>query len=990
MLPVKFENFLEQGASTIDASVRELQRTYDEVVWGIESPPSYIEKKEQVVRNGSGTHPWIPHQHQHQHQHHQDSQGQQQQVHQGKLKTTTMQKEQHLLRSSSFGGKKHRCHNHLHRRSRNVQGTPTTDVDDSWADDSTLSDHESYVFDSSSSASESDSATMKRRTPGRSSKMFGDYATSVGCKTNNTNPQQPSVSPGSIINTSTANNKQQQQQQHQQHHHNRIHNKLEPSSSSAARSIDEIFGYNTKQTLSRSKTRLDQDVGLDFCVLDVPSSNLKNPNRHVSRTRSLLIVQSIDRGGLFANTDLGVGDAILSVNGVSFTQPQSHRRARDNSGSFVRPNLFQARALLNGRGRSVAIEYQKFGETNTSVCSSTLERTERTKNVVEHPQAQGQASSAAKVFLPRKQRPSSLAHSRRSSSSTRVDFLGMLRTTDKSTKKGRSRNAPLPAPPKTSPGGDREQPQVETPPRISRLTRLKARTQKLRTTGHKKIEASKKLLAFTSIGNNAVGSNKKDKEPSSSNNINSNITSNNTSNITSSSNVNINNSNDDGKENNLSSSNNNNNRNATKNTNHEPPKGKSGTNAKYQSDSSVLPYCSLLNHGPEEQIQLLKERVVSSINAAPETPKRDGEQAEPIDLWETTPCEADNHGFQLDNHGFQLYKAAVCSPARSTRSESYLQDLRRGLSPTANAILEDLSVGIKPCREDITRQRDNIACQPSSSTTTNHFLPDGHHRERVRINQKVFDRLQLRIDSLKRNNLLLSDELVTLKRKRDTSSQKLELAQKQLEQIEAKEQIYVTQLGLLKSRLEISNIQADKRHRELFDSKEKSIAENDRVISVLSKRIESLEAANHRLLEQLKKVDSKRQEKHNSVQAQFERLKMKFSAQSTLLDNVMTANEDLTSQNEAWESELLGVHNNNKKPPRHDGAATTGMVFAEGSEYEIEHIKRDPILLAQGKEFSSYKERNGYLEEPQQPFTTTRGTPNGLSSQCIGGESDRR
>ena len=104
-----------------------------------------------------------------------------------------------------------------------------------------------------------------------------------------------------------------------------------------------------------------------------------------------------------------------------------------------------------------------------------------------------------------------------------------------------------------------------------------------------------------------------------------------------------------------------------------------------------------------------------------------------------------------------------------------------------------------------------------------------------------------------------------------------------------------------------------------------------------------------RLVAKMKKVEIKRQEKYNTLQAQFERLKMKFAAQSTLLDNVMTANEELTSQNEVMESDLQALQKNQKPPlPLQENMTTLtvskglGVVFEEASEYDSEHLRRDP------------------------------------------------
>jgi len=514
----------------------------------------------------------------------------------------------------------------------------------------------------------------------------------------------------------------------------------------------------------------------------------------------------------------------------------------------------------------------------------------------------------------------------------------MLRTTGGSKRKNRSTvlehtaaTAPLSDSEKTE-EEDSPVDNVEAPPKISRLTRLKEKTHKLR----KKSETSKKSGGKKSGVDNS----------------------------------NVNNNNTGTKTNNTEETN-------PSNEAPLPPEANQMEKTKGDStDASVLPYCSLLNNGSQGQIQLLlKEKVFSpnnnnNIANPPKTidenlPSDNSILADAAEKTCSTPNKNNNN------------KAAVMSPARSTmssRSESYLQDLRKGLSPTANAILEDLSAGIAPYTDAVVGKPidSDSACHlkggSNSKPQQGSPIPfDGHKKEMIRINRKVFEKLHQKVEGLKKSNLQLNNELVSIKRKRNDSVQKLAETKKQLEHVEAKEQVYVSQLDLVKSRLEIANIQADKRQRELRVSKEKSIAENDKVIAVLTKRIEGLEKTNQRLVEQLKRHEVKRQEKTSTLQAQYDRLKMKFSAQSTLLDNVMTANEELTSQNEAMETELMNYGGNvvvsGSKPPLHNSVSSTGMFFAEGSENEMEHIKRDPILLAQAKDLSFYRERTTELEE---------------------------
>lgn len=836
MLPVSFENFFEQGASTVN-----------EVLWGVQSPQPAVEKDKGTILRTSA-----------QQQQHLQRQGI------PKSKTTSNSFFRTPGKTIPRHGNSQFQQNSFRNTTNNVQGTPTTEVDDSWGNESSISDPHSILASSSSSSSES--ATRKRRLPNRSWKYPS------GPKNNNKGSKNSSNTRGlSNISINIGSKKQ-----------HKLKNKLE----SGSRSIDEIFGYNTKQKLTKTKSSVDEDVGLDFMILDIPLS------KNGLKKRSLLIVQNIDPKGLFAKTDLGVGDAILSINGTSFENQKKPRYGRITGTrgiSSEKPNLFRARALLNGRGRSVTIEYQKFGETNSSVCTPPLVKPHQYQQQQQN-QPQDETNADMEPLLPSQPQQ---ANSRRSSS-TRVDFLGMLRPTKSNGKKGKSmtpKGFSDAASSSSSEDDELYRQSLGEPPRISRMTRLKARSLNYGTTENKDKD----------VDNNNI----KNQE-----------------------------------------------------TMKTPP------------DSPTLPYRSYLDHGPEEQIELLKQRVNSSkANEAANSPTS-SEVGIPKPLAHSPARSA-----------FSASKLSDGSPARSTRSDSYLQDLRKTLSPTANAILADLSVGMADFSESTMTKSDEEASM-KSNTKNGQLIPptsnlsEGNQRDMIRINRKVVEKLQLRVEFLKKNNMELRNEVTAFKRNADTNCQKLVQAEKQLEQKDAMEQKYKSELDLLKSRLDISTIQADKRHRELLESKEKSIADNDKVISNLSKRIEGLEKANAKLIEQLKKLNAKRQEKQSNLQAQFDRLKMKFSAQSTLLDNVMTSNEELTSQNEAMESELHAYsvaaaakvntesnHSNNHKPPLHTGFTTTGMLFAEGSESELEHIKRDPILLAQAKELSSCKERNSHLED---------------------------
>ena len=818
-----FDRILEHGASTLETGILGIEQA----VWGVESPLSYKSKQKKL--------PTLKRRDQEQQKQKQRA-SQQDETPKQKSKS----KQNRFFRTPTT--RRGNASDKLANSNYSNQGTPST-VADSWGEASSATDPYSILEIDNESTDESEGVPLSQR---RRSWKHANVRSSS--RTNVPSPTNLSID----VKTNYPQHKLQQ--------------KLE----SGTRSIDEIFGYNTKKTIKKKKSSLDQDVGLDFMLLDVPSptNNLKK--------RSLLIVQRIDPCGLFARTDLGVGDAILSINGTSFGEQTAPRYARSSGhGGFAseKPNLFKARALLNGRARTVTIEYRKFGETNKSVCSSTF-----TPIADAVPQNQPPPSS-----LGIKKKFSSSAR-QRGPTSNRVDFLGRIQTNvpSNNSRKGKTSSRIRRARATTffdsESSDDDYEPLMHQHQKYNTPPKFKPRTQKHKSN----TETSDETNEEQGQKNSSRSNDKQDVSTPS----------------------------------------------------------QETTPAQKQ----MLPIPIL-----KQSISCLSPEIDSTTSKKP----KDVAHSPARSVWSDS-------------------KLSGNSPARSTRSESYLEDLRKTLSPTANAILAELSTSKEEVNEPTQQQQQQHDSESSQMISPVNLFPEGNLLlETTEISLKELEKLNLRIEFLNKNNLQLKSEVASLKQSMDTTSQKLAQAEKQKQQSDAKDKVYTNQLKLLKSRLEIATIQSDKRQRELLEAKEKSIAENDKVISNLSKRIETLESTNKRLVEQLKKVETKRQEKQTNLQAQFDRLKMKFSAQSTLLDNVMTSNEELTSQNEAMESELhaytiaAGAKTNsisNQRPPL-SPVTTTGMLFAEGSENELEHIKRDPILLAQAKELSSCKERNSQLED---------------------------
>eukprot|EP00532_Pseudo-nitzschia_australis_P014480 CAMPEP_0168282968 /NCGR_PEP_ID=MMETSP0141_2-20121125/22650_1 /TAXON_ID=44445 /ORGANISM="Pseudo-nitzschia australis, Strain 10249 10 AB" /LENGTH=729 /DNA_ID=CAMNT_0008226729 /DNA_START=166 /DNA_END=2355 /DNA_ORIENTATION=- len=193
---------------------------------------------------------------------------------------------------------------------------------------------------------------------------------------------------------------------------------------------------------------------------------------------------------------------------------------------------------------------------------------------------------------------------------------------------------------------------------------------------------------------------------------------------------------------------------------------------------------------------------------------------------------------------------------------------------TASSILDDISL----CSTTIEQQQYGsiLVQQPTAgargTNSGTSAVTEEQYQELTRINRKVFDKLQERVKHLKCSNIQLGHELAKLRSSKTSNNnnseestampaaatanstcgsandpEKLARMESRLQQANAREGIYKSQLELLQSRLEISTIQADKRQRELTASKEQLVTENKAVIERLTKRIAELECSNQML-----------------------------------------------------------------------------------------------------------------------------------------------
>jgi len=106
-----------------------------------------------------------------------------------------------------------------------------------------------------------------------------------------------------------------------------------------------LFGYNASSTITIVKTYRDEDVGLELMVISTEWGRL-------------LAVSRISPRSLASDTDLKVGDAILTINGTSLRR---------------NPSVERASSLVRGAPRLVTIEFQKLSSFSPAV---PMDRTE--------------------------------------------------------------------------------------------------------------------------------------------------------------------------------------------------------------------------------------------------------------------------------------------------------------------------------------------------------------------------------------------------------------------------------------------------------------------------------------------------------------------------------------------------------------------------------------------------------------------------------------
>jgi hypothetical protein len=1008
MFPLEFDKFLERGISTIDASVKELQNTYEEVVWG-GAPLNPSQNSTTPLRRNNNNN-------------HGSSVKQQEILRRSRSGPESspglLARREDALRRSRSSGPVSAATKTPTKSSRGGKSspsntntnalTPTTEVDESSWGDSSSSDGDTSYGDTTSgfysteretdnslmgsftkNTNSSKRATSKTRSTNITPVMYPPSyspakATSSGGRGRGRGPSPTPIERYHHSSTNTNKNRKNNGSNNKDDtikNDNNINKNKNHKNTNIGDNIDEIFGYNTKQRITKTKSHVGEHVGLDFMVLDTPA---KSGGR-----KSLLIVSTIDSShGLFANTSLNIGDAILEINGISFNSQCG------GYGSF-RPSVYRARKLLSGNdsGLEVTIIYQKFGETNTSISSeSTIglsqmmydeDDNQEEEKKEEHEQEQvhgvtekGDGSSSIMLVKDttngsirsrsrsQTKKPSSSEHSRSErtattiSSSTRSgSYTGPQRNIRKAAAAAIKASAASTTSTTNNDAGAARPPLPSSPikasTKISRLTRLRARTQKLRETGVKTIEASKKRLSFVS-NNNKDNSTKNNKQ------INNNkekktLTTTTKTSSSAASRAAVVTTTTSKLEMKLKKSSSSSDRRHGDNNDHSTKDDSTSSRTKYDAvgTRSTLPHdimeacaigvCtpispdnSILNisndpsmisssssihlnhHGTtslsadsvlyKEQLQWLKQKMKARGSLPPSSTIDHNDifrgirttSPSAVPTTTTTTTEGDTK----KAHSQQQQNVQLLSPSPVNN--------KFNINNEKHAIFDDNSICTIEQYESIVQRKDGGGGRYNDENNNGGggggMTTDNHQKELIRINRKVFEKLHGRIDRLKRNNIQLTDQIVSLRRENSDSLAKLLDVQSRLEKTCERERGYQSEIELLRSRYEMSIIQADKRQKELITSKEKSQKENDKVISDCLKQIASLESTNQG---QLQIADKERQEKYNDLFSQMERLEMKFSAQSTLLDTVMTANEELTTQNEEMEVEYQKHHHHN-------------------------------------------------------------------------------
>lgn len=430
MFPVEFEKFLETGFSAFDASVQGIQSTFEEMVWNTNdeekesslrssrSSPGHRRpkqgdilvnssttgtslvnssttgtsltrsrtvparrvpnnrpnnRKQYARKKSSTTAPTSP---RHQHFHERLRQQQQQ------------QKQARLERSSGKYDPYNTSHS-THNRSelqhqsalldtnslRDEEGGSFTDE----FEDTTCSgddDHTSFTSTSNQSSSDYTGDTLTTKEQQRLDAMIQRRANAIHHKKNQLpthvegrpkprNRNRSSADRTVPPSVRTRYKKETTKEEKKKTKNNRPQD--------TTHTIEALFRDKAQIRVTRTKSYVGQDVGLDFSVVEYETEG---------RNQGILIVSTIEVGSVFAATDLQIGDVILAINGIPF-QPTPGEFASRGVTSMYRPSAYKVRCSFffflecrNGSPSLLCCEYVCIAvtilEMESSISSSPI------------------------------------------------------------------------------------------------------------------------------------------------------------------------------------------------------------------------------------------------------------------------------------------------------------------------------------------------------------------------------------------------------------------------------------------------------------------------------------------------------------------------------------------------------------------------------------------------------------------------------------------
>ncbi|KAL3917935.1 MAG: hypothetical protein SGILL_004480 [Bacillariaceae sp.] len=631
--------------------------------------------------------------------------------------------------------------------------------------------------------------------------------------------------------------------------------------SAHSNTIVDLLGYESQHTVTRIKTSRNQSVGLDFMALN-------------TQLGTMLIVSKIEPTSIFANSGLGVGDAILRINGVAF---------RGNGGTVddktCRPDAEIAQKLLDKgwdgqqrdhRGRSspnrgsgvedrlqVTIEYQKFGGLSP-VASPASTPSRNGKHSVALSSAHGdtyvlgnsydedeglcvpECSSAAvevvAAVTTNPVTPSKKDRQRKSIWAPARNFLKRSRTPTK----GRKNQKELETPNKTSKGGKNSPPKVihsrKSVPRAvspinrlpsSRLAELRSKHSQIRDSSHRKIAESKKRMLSTHIERSTP------QTPQQCISVSC-----------------------------------------------DSP---ASLGMQLQQDKKVQ---------FEKKVDSMKKELLSSVERETTSPS-----PMPVDT-STSDDEYKLARSQQESLISSVQNLSVISTASDIDEWPSLKETKKAATPKTSslhsrstALLDDASFSTLEFLEAEAERRN-----------TAHVLGE-HHQELIRLNKKVADKLRSKVDLLKRNNMKLAEEVAVLRTEDARKSEMLSSWQQQMDIRKAEREEINKEIELYKSQLRICSLQSDKRQQELRSQLERQEKKANDRSDLLLKRIGILERSNRKLMAKLQNAEKNRDMK-SDLRVEARQLRNKLASQAGTMESLLDANDDLTTKNLELEKKL--------------------------------------------------------------------------------------